>query len=225
MLSQAIGDLLPTAAAVALSPIPIVAIILVLHSRGARVNGPMFALGWVVGLAAVSTLIVLIAGGADDPDSATASGVEWGTLAIGMLFLVMAAGQWKKRPKAGETPTMPGWMATIESVSWTKAAVLGAALSGANPKNVALTLAASASIAQAGLDGADTALAVAIFVALGSLTVVGSVAFYLVAPRQAERPLASAKQFMENNNATIMMVVLLLLGTKFVGDGLAGVWG
>jgi hypothetical protein len=45
VLSQAIGDLLPAAAAVALSPIPIVAIVLVLHSPDARVNGPAFALG------------------------------------------------------------------------------------------------------------------------------------------------------------------------------------
>ncbi len=36
MLSQAIGDYLPAAVAVALSPIPIVAIVLVLHSPRAR---------------------------------------------------------------------------------------------------------------------------------------------------------------------------------------------
>jgi threonine/homoserine/homoserine lactone efflux protein len=224
VLNQAIGDLLPAAAAVALSPIPIVAIVLVLDSPNARKNGPAFALGWVAGLAIVSTLVVVIAGGASNPDSDVASGVQWGTTAIGVLFLAMAAQQWKKRPRKGETAKMPSWMATIESVSWTKAAVLGVALSGANPKNVALTLAASASIAQAGLDTADTALAVAIFVAIGSLTVVGSVLFYLVAPRRAEGPLASIKQFMAANNATIMMVVLLLLGAKFVGDGLAGIW-
>ena len=50
MLSQAIGAILPTAAAVALSPIPIIAIVLVLDSARARVNGPAFALGWVLSL-------------------------------------------------------------------------------------------------------------------------------------------------------------------------------
>ena len=92
--------------------------------------------------------------------------------------------------------------------------MLGLALSGANPKNVALTLAASAAIAQAGLDRADTVLAVAVFVVIGSLTVVGAVACSLVAPRRSERPLASIRQFMADNNATIMMVVLLLLGRQ-----------
>ena len=96
-----------------------------------------------------------------------------------------------------------------------------AALSGANPKNLALTLAAVASIAEAGLDAGDTAIAVALFIALGSVTVAGSVLFYLVDADRAARPLAAVKQFMSDNNAVIMMVVLLLLGAKLLGDGLA----
>ena len=45
--------------------------------------------------------------------------------------------------------------------------------------------------------------------------------FYLVAGERATRPLAAIKRFMSDNNAVIMMVVLLLLGTKLFGDGLA----
>jgi threonine/homoserine/homoserine lactone efflux protein len=224
VLDQAIGDLLPAAAAVALSPIPIVAVVLVLDGPRARVSGPAFALGWVAGLAVVSVLVVVVLGAASDPGDDVATGVDWIMAGVGAAFLVMAAQQWRKRPRPGETPTMPGWMDTISSASPGKALALGAALSGANPKNVALTLAAAAAIAHAGLDGADTAIAVATFVAIGSVTVVGSVLFSLVAPARAERPLAAVKQFMGDNNATIMMVVLLLLGTKILGDALAGAW-
>ena len=119
---------------------------------------------------------------------------------------------------------MPGWMDTVGAVSARRAAGLGLALSAANPKNLALTLAAAASISQAGLDGTDTALAIAAFVVIGSVTVVGAVVFYVAAPERAARPLASVKQFMSDNNATIMMVVLLLLGAKLLGDGLARAW-
>ena len=112
-------------------------------------------------------------------------------------------------------------MATIDTATPARAALLGAALSGANPKNLALTLAAVASIAEAGLDAGDTAIAVALFIALGSVTVAGSVLFYLVDADRAARPLAAVKQFMSDNNAVIMMVVLLLLGAKLLGDGLA----
>jgi Sap, sulfolipid-1-addressing protein len=47
MLGEAIGDLLPSAVGVALSPIPIVAVILMLGTPRARSNGPAFAAGWV----------------------------------------------------------------------------------------------------------------------------------------------------------------------------------
>ena len=224
MLSQAIGGLLPIAAAVALSPIPIVAVVLVLDSARARVNGPAFALGWVAGLATVSTVVVIVAGGASDSESTTATGVNWVQLAIGLLFIWLAAKQWRNRPRSGEAAEMPAWMATIDQISPAKAAALGVGLSAVNPKNLALTVAAAASIAEAGLDDADTVVAVVVFVVLGSLTVAGAVVAYLIAPKRAAAPLARVRQFMTANNATIMMVILLLLGLKVLGDALAGLW-
>ena len=56
---------------------------------------------------------------------------------------------------------------------------------------------------------------------LGSLTVVGSVLVYLVAPESASRPLRGMRSFMIRNGLIIVMVVLLLLGSKLLGDGLA----
>jgi threonine/homoserine/homoserine lactone efflux protein len=220
--SQAIGELLPIAAAVALSPIPIVAIILVLDSARGRVNGPAFAVGWLVGLTGVSVAVVALAGGADDPDSATATGVSWGRVGLGVLLLVMAARQWRKRPAPGEQAVMPTWMASLAEISPLKAVGLGLAVSAANPKNLMLTAAAAATIAQAGLNTADEAVAIAVFVVLGSVTVVGAVLVFLVGGRRAEAPLAAVRRFMAANNATIMMVVLLLLGLKVLGDALGG---
>jgi threonine/homoserine/homoserine lactone efflux protein len=219
MLNQAIGDLLPSAFAVALSPIPIIAVVLVLGAPQARTAGPTFALGWIGALATVSIVVVLVLGGGADSDSDD-PGLDWLKIAIGIFFLLLAAKQWTKRPKPGGEPEMPNWMATIDTATPSRALLLGAALSGANPKNLALTLAASASIAEAGLDGADTALAVAVFIAVGSVTVAGSVLFYLVDAERAARPLGAVKQFMSDNKV-IMMVVLLLLGAKLLGDGLA----
>jgi threonine/homoserine/homoserine lactone efflux protein len=222
--NAAIGELLPAAIAVALSPIPIVGVVLVLGSDRARRNGPAFALGWVAGLTIVSVVVVLAVGATSDPGSDAASGVNWFMAFVGIAFLAMAAQQWRKRPKRGAAPEMPAWMTSISSISSTKALGLGAALSAANPKNLALTFAASAAIANAQLGGADTTIAIVAFVAIGSITVVGAVAFYLVSPARAEKPLAAVQQFMADNNATIMMVILLVLGAKLLGDALAGVW-
>jgi threonine/homoserine/homoserine lactone efflux protein len=221
---QAIGGMLPAAVAVALSPIPIVAVVVVLGTPRARVVGPAFAVGWIVGLTAVSTIVVVLAHGSSDPDSASATGVDWLTVGIGVLFLVMASRQWRKRPKDGQPAEVPKWMATMDEVTPVRGLVLGLALSAANPKNLALTAAAAASIAQEGLGPADTAIAVAVFVAIGSCTVAGAVLLAVAAPGWSARPLASVKRFMSDNNAVIMMVVLVLLGAKFVGDGLSGLW-
>ena len=220
MLNEAIGDLLPSAFAVALSPIPIVAVVLVLGAPRARTAGPAFALGWIGGLLAVSVVVLLLVGSGADPDGED-PGLDWLKIAIGVLFLAMAAGQWAKRPGHGEEPAAPSWMAAVDSATPARAALLGAALSGANPKNLALTLTAAASIAEAGLDPADEAIATAVFMPGGSATGAGAVLFHLVAGDRAAAPLASVKRFMAQNNAVIMIVVLLLLGAKLLGDGLA----
>jgi threonine/homoserine/homoserine lactone efflux protein len=220
MLTQAIGDLLPSAIGVALSPLPIIAVILMLGTPKARSNGPAFALGWIVGLVIVSVIVLLVAGGADNPDSATSTGINWIQVAVGALFLAMAAGQWRKRPRKGEEPAMPKWMATVDRITAGKSLGLGALLSGLNPKNLALTAAGAAAIAQAGLSSGQSAIAVAVFVVIGSITVAGPVLFYVIATDKAAGPLASIKELMSDHNTVIMMVVLLVLGAKILGQGL-----
>lgn len=222
MLTQAIGDLLPSAVGVAVSPVPIIAVILMLATPRARSNGLAFSLGWIFGLVVVSVVVLAVTSGASDPDSGTATGVNWGQVAVGALFLVMASRLWRKRPRRGEEPEMPKWMSTIDSFTAPKSLGFGAVLSGANPKNLALTAAGAASIAQAGTSGTGTVLAVAVFVAIASITVVGPVLFYLVAPHAAARPLASVKEFLSDHNAVIMMIILLVLGAKLLGQGIGG---
>lgn len=219
---QAIGDLLPSAIGVALSPVPIIAVILMLGTPKAKSNGPAFAVGWVFGLVAVSVIVLLVASGSDDPDSGSSTAVDWAKLLIGALFVLMGLAQWKKRPQPGQTPEMPKWMSMLDSFTPVKSLGLGALLSGLNPKNLALTAAAAATIAQAGLSGGDTTVAVAVFVILGSVTVAGPVLFYVFASAKAAGPLESIKQFMSDHNAVIMMIVLLVLGAKILGQGIAG---
>ena len=60
------------------------------------------------------------------------------------------------------------------------------------------------------------------FVTIACITVVGSVAFYLVATSKATGPLAALEDFMATHNNVIMMVLFLVLGAKILGDGLGG---
>lgn len=219
-MNGVIGDLLPAALAVALSPIPIVGIVLILGSPRSRTAGPAFACGWVGGLTVVSALVIVVL--APGGDSASdQSGLGWLKIGLGALFLFLAAKQWAKRPRDGQAPEQPGWMASVDSASVQRAALLGVALSAANPKNLALTLAAAATIAQSGLDSGDEAVAAATFVAIGSVTVVAAVLFRLAAGERADGPLAAVRAFMSEHGSAIMIVVLLLLGAKLLGDGIA----
>lgn len=221
MLSQVIGDLLPSAVGVALSPIPIVAVILMLGTARARSDGPAFAAGWMVGMIAVAAVVLVLTGSADTSSTAS-DGVNGVKVALGILFFALAAKQWRNRPGPGEEAEMPGWMKTIDEIEPGRAFVLGAGLSGLNPKNLALTLAATATISQAGLSTADAVVAVLVFVVIASVTVAGAVAFYLLAEERAKAPLAEIKQFMVEHNAVIMMVILVILGAKLLGQGFGG---
>ena len=221
MLGEAIGDLLPSAVGVALSPIPIVAVVLMLGTARARTNGPAFAAGWILGLATVGAIVLLVAGDADSSDD-TSTATDVVTLVFGLLLLAVAVKQWRGRPRPGEQPEMPKWMAAIDSFTPGRSFALGALLSGVNPKNLALTLAAAASLAQAGLSAGGDVAGLATFVVIVSLTVAGPVIAYLVLGKGAERGLSEVKQFMSGHNAVIMAVVCLVLAAKLIGNAIGG---
>ena len=94
MLGEAIGDLLPSAVGVALSPVPIVAVILMLGTPRARTNGPAFAAGWVAGLVTVGVIVLLVAGNADSSGD-TSTAVDVVVLLFGVLLLAVAVKQWQ----------------------------------------------------------------------------------------------------------------------------------
>jgi Sap, sulfolipid-1-addressing protein len=57
VIGAAIGQILPLAVGVALSPVPIIAVALMLMSQRARLNGPLFVIGWLIGLAVIGDAI------------------------------------------------------------------------------------------------------------------------------------------------------------------------
>ena len=223
-LTQAIGSVLPSALGVALSPIPIIAVILMLGTPRARTDGPAFALGWVLGLSVVAIAVVAItsaAGDAADVGSNTSDSISWMKVGLGLVLLIMAKRQWQKRPAPGTEPELPRWMAKIDQLPPGEALGAGVLLSGLNPKNLILTLAAAASIAQVpGITTGEEAVAVAVFVAIASVTTVGAVVLYFVGGSRATKVLADVKEYMAAHNAAIMMVILLIIGAKLIGDGL-----
>jgi len=224
-LSPALGDLLPAALGVALSPIPIIATVLMLLSQRARQTAPAFALGWMVGLTAVLVVVLLVAGPDGIDTSSTSDTTYWVKLLIGLLFLLLAVRTWRGRPRPGRVVDPPRWMAKVETVSPLVAAGLGAALSALNPKNLALAVSGAVSIVSNDLTSSQEVVCVVLFVVIGSLLVAGPVIAFLVRGQAMSGPLRDLQGFMQAHNAAIMTVLLAVLGLSNLGKGLGGLLG
>jgi hypothetical protein len=225
-MGNVIGDMLPQAIGVVISPVPIIAVILMLFSKRARSNGLAFLAGWVLALAVVGAVVLFLASAGKISAGGTPSTIAYLIkLLLGLLFLFLAYRSWQKRPQEGEEPEMPKWMAAIDSFTAGRALGMSALLAGVNPKNLGLTLAAALTIAQAGLSGGQSAVALVVFVVIASASVAAPVLYYLVAGESAAKTLDGWKVWLQANNATVMFVLLLVLGAKLVGDGLGGLIG
>lgn len=221
-MAQAIGGSLASAVGIALSPLPIVAVVLMLTSRRANVNGPVFALGWLMGLGIVGVIVLAIAGpGGASKSGAPAAWVSWLKIALGIALLAIAAVQYRSRPRGGEQPHIPKWMDTIDTTTPPAALGLGAALSAANPKNLLLIVAGAAAIAQTGIATGQQAIAYLVFAVIATLGVGVPVSIYFALGARSEKLLAGLKDWMSQNNAVIMTVLCLIIAAKLIGDGIS----
>jgi hypothetical protein len=220
-MGTGISEVLTFAVAVAISPLAIIAVILMLFSARARVNGPAFLLGWVVALAAVSTIVYVVSHDGNVATSSTASdSVSWGKIVLGVGLLLLARRNWRNRPAPGAEPSMPKWMARVDSLSPWQAAGLGVVLAVVNPKNLILTLGSAAGLAQLGLSTSDAIVATVVFVLLGSVTIGGPVLYALVGGERARSSLDSAKAWLGEHNAAVMAALFLVFGVDLIAKGL-----
>jgi Sap, sulfolipid-1-addressing protein len=221
-MGQAIGQGLSFGVGVALSPLAIVAVVLMLATPGGRVNGPAFLLGWVGAIAALGTLVLLAAGGGEASEAgAPAEWVSILKLGLGALLLGLAVRQWRGRPRAGSEAELPAWMKTVDAFSPVKSAGAAVLLSAVNPKNLILVVGACAAIAQTGASALQQAVALAVFVAIAALGVGAPVAIYYSMGARASAILGELREWMTRSNAAIMAVICLIIGAKLIGDALS----
>lgn len=220
-MGQVIGEFLPLAVGVAISPIPIIAVILMLFTGRARANSLAFLVGWIVGIVGALTILI---GVATSQNLSTGGGpsdtAAWVELILGLLLMVGAAGQWRKRPKTGEEAHMPGWMSKIDTLKPGAALGLGIALSALNPKNLLLMAGAAVSIAKADLNSTDTVIVVVVFMLIGACTVAIPTLGYLFLGAKVQPTLDEAKAWLSANNAAVMAVLLLVIGVTLLGKGI-----
>lgn len=222
-MGEAIGQVLSLGVGVALSPLAIVAAVLLLSTPRGRLAGSAFLLGWIAGLTAAVAVVLLISGGANASEGGEpASWVNVLKLVLGGLLLLVALRRWRGRPRGGAEAPMPGWMQTIDRFTPARAAGLAVLLSALNPKNLLLAVGAAAAISQTGVPAGEQAIALATFVLIGAAGPGAPVVIYLTVGERSQRMLDELRAWMATNNPAIVAVLCLLIGAKLIGDGISG---
>jgi threonine/homoserine/homoserine lactone efflux protein len=225
-VGKAIGEILPYALGAAISVVPIIAIILMLVTPKAKTNGTGFAAGFVLGLAVICTIAVALAGGSNfSSGTGPTKTVSIIKLLLGLVLLFGAFRQWRARPKPGEEPKMPKWLESIDRFTPVRSFGIGAALSAVNPKNLAMSLAAGLTIAQAELSTGQEAATILIYVLLAGATILGPLVVYLAMGQRATEILGGWRTWLADNNATVMSVLLLVFAVVLIGQGISGLSG
>ena len=133
--------------------------------------------------------------------------------------MVLGVRQWRSRHE--EQPA-PAWMQSLESATPRSAARLSVLLSLANPKILLFSAAAGMTIGAAETTGTESVVAVVVFALAASVTVALPVLAHVVLGDRATAPLRRANDWLTENNATIMAVVLLVIGALVLGKGVSG---
>lgn len=209
------GDLIPLAVAIALSPFPIVPVVLLLLTDRPRSNGGSYLLGWYGGLV-MGTGVAAAAATAVDLWEETPTWAAWVRIVLGVALVLLSV---KKFIRRGQAEAPPAWMAAISSYSPGRALRLGALLALANPKALLLAIAAGLAIGTAGLGLAASAGVVLGFLALAAITVAAPVLAHVVLGERITRPLGRAKEWLVTHNDAVVAVVLTAIGIMLIVKG------
>ncbi len=223
-MRQVLGDIIPLSLVVMISPLPIVAQILLLFSKRSVANASMYLIGFYIGVSAM--LGIFVALGVGTVDDASNSSVGWIRVALGVIVAVLGIRRLLKSrtetqdPESSEEAEMPKWMRGIDGFTPLKSFGLAAALGAVNPKNIAVGLAAAVAISTTDLSTGATAASVAIYALVASLGVAIPLIVRLVMGEDAAKTLQAWKTWLLLHNDAVMGVLLVVIGVAIAGKGL-----
>jgi threonine/homoserine/homoserine lactone efflux protein len=216
-LSDLLIVLVPAAVGVALSPVPVIEMILVLFSRRRTVNSVVFVVALMLSTAVV--LAIGVAGGRVeelDGDAATAaSGV---TLFFGLVLLAIGVMSLRNRADRSE----PKIFDRISEMGPPTAIVLGVTAVFLNPKNIVLLLAAGQTIANSDSDA--NALVAIIFLLVSMSTFIATTVYALFGGEAAKANLDRARVWLVARNRLIVGLVCTAIGVALTADAVSSLF-
>jgi hypothetical protein len=243
-----VGQILPLALAVALSSVPITATLTILLSPAGSGSALAFMIGWLVGLFGVVAIFAFALRAVPPPDEAPSAqpaiGIAEIVIGVGLVGyavvrfiqrrparlaqLAASEGSDAGTPEALDPgvpdpdlpdPELPRWLRAVGTLKPWPALGLGIILN-LRPKALLLAIAAGLIIGPSGLGAGETTIVLLIFLVLGGSTVAVPVILSLARPALMQRPLRAAESWIVRNSGTVTLIVMLIVGTVVLGDGL-----
>jgi len=217
-MGTVLAQLIPVAAAAALSTVPITAMIFILLSERRSATALPFLSGWVIGTAAGLTLATLAAQALPGRPRRLESLI--GTLEIltGSALVLLGLVSIARRRRA-PVNQRPSWIEGIGSFGPLPALGIGLALN-VRPKALLLFTAASLAITGAKLSVEESLIAIIAYTVLATSTVVAPTLATVFLPDRMEPRLVVARDWISAHGASMTAVVMILIGIVVVAAGL-----
>jgi hypothetical protein len=212
-----LGELVPLALVVALSPVSIIpAVLLVLHTDHPRPTGLAFMAGWLAGLAVLTVVFVQVPHLIDGFGQQSPPWAPWVRIGLGVLLIALAVGRWATRKRETRPPA---FLNRLSRITPTGAGAVGFGLVMANPKVVVMNAAAGLIIGTTAV-GVGVWVAVAFYTALAGSTVIAPIVAYLVAGERVDGQLERIRDWMQREHASVTAVILLAVGVLLAYTGI-----
>jgi hypothetical protein len=206
---------------VAASPLPVVAVLVMLLTKRARPNSLVFLGCWVAGNALAIAITVSFAGRLPQPHHGQDLPAESVVLALlGVGLVVMAVISRRGRQRQADPSAPPTWVAAVDNLTPWGGGLIAFSNATTSPKNLALALGAGLSINKWTPFAAARLPLALVYVAVTSLSIVVPVVLYFVGGAKADALLRRWKDKITSNAGAFMEVVLLVLGLGLAAKGL-----
>jgi hypothetical protein len=215
-MGDAIAHVVGPALAIGFSPVPILAILVVLTSGGPRRNGALLLAGWAAALAVAGTVTTLLLDGTTEASDTTGTAVA--RIVVGVALLGLALLQWRQ---GFERKEEAAWVARIARLRGRQALAAGAVLVATNVKNVPLLVLAAGQLAAHDHGATATAGALTVLVLVGSAGMAAPVLVSELAGARATPVLERWRGRLERHARAVVVAVFALVGLALVADGVA----
>jgi len=206
-------DLLLIGLGITLEPFPITAFILLLGAEKGTRKGLAYILGWLACLVVVIAAVLVATGGKPPaPNTAPSNAALAVKLTLGLVLILLAARQWRRRGRPRKPPT---WMARLDRLSLPACAGLAAFL-----QPWTLVAAGAATVTQADLSSAVTWLTLVLFCLLASSSFLYLELYATFTPAAAAARLKKLRAWLDTHTDQVLVAVFLLLGFWLAGKSI-----